>query len=258
MVSQENHRTSEVGAGVFVLGIPIHPVSPEKTLEVLDQAIEAGTKMRIVTLNPEMIMRAQTDQRLARAICGADLTVPDGVGVVWAMRRKGIKGQTRIAGVDLIESLLDQRRLQNKRGLRLFLLGGRPGVAAEAGERLRLRWPFVEIVGSRDGYFSVQENEEVLQEVNKAAPDLLLAGMGLPKQELWLAEYWERLRVKLAVGIGGGLNLWAGRIKRAPQLVRRMGLEWLFRTFHEPQRITRLKTLPSFVLEVFREVSSEK
>lgn len=258
MVSQEDHRTFEVGVGISILGIPVHAVSLEKTLEVLDQAIEAGTRMRIVTLNPEMIMGAQTDQRLARAICGADLTVPDGVGVVWAMRWKGIKGQIRIAGVDLIENLLDRRRHRHKQRLKLFLLGGRPGVASEAGERMKLRWPFVEVVGSRHGYFSVEDNEEVLQEVNNADPDLLLVGMGLPKQELWLAEHWERLHVKLAVGIGGGLNLWAGRIKRAPQLVRRMGLEWLFRTFHEPQRITRLKALPRFVLEVFWEARSER
>lgn len=248
MVGQGDYGNSEVDARVSVLGIPVHVVSPGKALEVLGRAVETGRKMRIVTLNPEMVMRAQTDQRLAQAICRGHLCVPDGVGVVWAMRRKGVKGQARIGGVDLIEDLLNQHA-EHKQELKLFLLGGRSGVAQEAGERMKRRWPSVEIVGSRHGYFTAEEDEEVIEQVNSGAPDLLLVGMGLPRQELWLTEHWERLHVKLAVGIGGGLDLWAGRTKRAPRLVRSLGLEWLFRTLQEPQRFSRLKVLPKFVLE---------
>ncbi|HHU50715.1 MAG TPA: WecB/TagA/CpsF family glycosyltransferase [Firmicutes bacterium] len=248
MVSQGDYGTSEVDARVSVLDIPVHVISPGKALEVLARAVEAGRKMRIVTLNPEMVMWAQTDQHLAQAIRQGHLCVPDGIGVVWAMRRKGIKGQARIGGVDLIEGLLDHHA-EHKEELKLFLLGGRPGVAQEAGERMKRRWPSVQIVGSRHGYFTAEEDEEIIAQVNNEAPDLLLVGMGLPRQELWLMEHWERLHVKLAVGIGGGLDLWAGRTKRAPRLVRNLGLEWLFRTLQEPQRFSRLMVLPKFVLE---------
>ncbi|HEY8344458.1 MAG TPA: WecB/TagA/CpsF family glycosyltransferase [Bacillota bacterium] len=248
MVSQGDYGTSEVDARVFVLDIPVHVISPGEALEVLVRAVETGRKMRIITLNPEMVMRAQTDQRFAQAVRQGHLCVPDGIGIVWAMRRKGIRGQARISGVDLIEGLLDHYA-EYKEELKLFLLGGRPGVAQEAGERMKRRWPSVQIVGSRHGYFTAEEDEEIMEEVNNGAPDLLLVGMGLPRQELWLTEHWERLQVKLAVGIGGGLDLWAGRARRAPRLVRSLGLEWLFRTLQEPQRFSRLKVLPKFVLE---------
>lgn len=233
----------------LVLDFPVHMMGLAEAVNELQTALEREIRVRVVTLNPEMIMLARRNQKLAWAIRRADLTVPDGTGVVWALRLAGFKGQERVGGVDLVEEFI---RATRNRGIKIFLLGGEPGVAAEASRRMKSMWPWVQVVGAAHGYHSSTDDERLVGTINSSGPDLLLVGMGLPKQEIWLAENWERLDVPVGIGVGGGIDLWAGRTKRAPGLLRRLGLEWLYRALREPWRFSRLRVLPLFVWTVMR------
>jgi len=197
-----------------------------------------------------MLMAGLNDPVLGRALSGADLVVPDGIGIVWALRRAGRHQQQRVTGVDLVETLLTE---QAAKGLRVFLLGGKPGVAETAKTNLERRWPGIQVAGCHHGYFSPAENEEVVGRINQAKPALLLVGMGVPRQEIWLYNQWSKLMVPVGIGVGGLLDLWAGRTKRAPAFLRSMGLEWLYRVCREPARWRRLLVLPGFIWKVWTE-----
>lgn len=194
-------------------------------------------------------MLGMRDARLAAALTRADLVVPDGIGIVWALRRAGNKRQQRVTGVDLVETLLARMALA---GLKIYLLGGKPGVAVAAAAQLVKRWPQVQVVGCHHGYFADEASPGLIAEINQAGPALLLVGMGVPRQETWLAEHWSELSVPLGIGIGGLLDLWAGRTVRAPYFIRKIGLEWAFRVWKEPQRWKRLRVLPEFIWRVWQ------
>lgn len=233
-----------------VLGLPVHTVTMARAVARIQQAMAEGVRMRVVTLNPEMVMAARYNPELDAALRRGDLIVPDGYGVVWALRRSGCKGQERIAGVDLVENLFTAGA---PGGLRVYLLGGADGVAEAAAGRIAARWPGVRVVGTAHGFFPPPAEDEVIREINAARPQVLLVGMGLPRQELWLAGNWEKLQVPVGIGVGGALDLWAGKVKRAPSLWRKGRLEWLYRALQEPARFKRLLVLPGFIHLVWRE-----
>ena len=195
-----------------------------------------------------MVMAGLKDPALGRALRNGDLVVPDGIGIVWALRRAGCPQQQRVTGVDLVETLLTETAAD---GLEVFLLGGQPGVAEKAQARLEQRWPGIRVVGCHHGYFSAAEEEEVVRRINQARPGLLLVGMGVPRQEIWLERHWRNLTVPVGIGVGGLFDLWGGRTKRAPAFLRKAGLEWLYRAWREPARWYRLRVLPGFVWKVW-------
>jgi N-acetylglucosaminyldiphosphoundecaprenol N-acetyl-beta-D-mannosaminyltransferase len=202
-----------------------------------------------------MVMAGLDNPELGAALRSAELVVPDGTGVVWALRRAGLRQQLRVTGVDLVEALLLRCAAQ---GLRLFLLGGQPGVAEEAAANLCRCYPGLDLVGVAHGYFSPAENSKVVAMINRARPDLLLVGMGVPRQEIWLQRQWGSLTVAVGIGVGGLLDLWAGRTKRAPDLLQTLGLEWAYRVWREPSRWHRLRVLPTFIRRVRAETGVKK
>ena len=248
---------SGVGEQVEVLGFPVAPLPLEAVAGRLASALATGERLRVVTLNPEMLMAALNHPELEKAIRDADLIVPDGIGIVWALRRQGWRRQRRVTGVDLVETLLarEQARAQPREQTRrrLFLLGGEPGVGEEAAARIERRWPGITVAGIHHGFFSPEESAKIVSLVNQARADLLLVGMGVPRQEIWLHQYWPSLQVTVGIGVGGLLDLWAGRRKRAPVLLRKTGLEWVYRVWREPARWRRLKVLPAFIRMVRAE-----
>lgn len=244
-----------MGKETTVLGLPVHAVTMAEAVAEIRQALVTGRRMRVITLNPEMVMAARRQPELDAALRQGDLVVPDGYGVVWALRRSGCKGLERVAGVDLVESLF---AAGVPGGLRAFLLGGAAGVAEAAATRITARWPGVRVVGTAHGYFPPPDENEVIRRINAARPQLLLVGMGLPRQEVWLAENWAKLQVTVGIGVGGALDLWAGRVKRAPHLWRKGRLEWLYRALQEPARFRRLLVLPGFIRLVWREIRLAK
>jgi N-acetylglucosaminyldiphosphoundecaprenol N-acetyl-beta-D-mannosaminyltransferase len=169
--------------------------------------------------------------------------------VIWALKRQGVS-TPKVAGVDLLRSMAEQAA---RVGHKLFLLGAKPGVAAEAAEALKAQYPGLTVVGVRDGYFKAEDEPALFDEIRQTSPDILLVALGVPRQELWIAQHQATLGVPVAMGVGGSFDVFAGRVQRAPKVFQQLHLEWLFRLIQEPWRFQRMQsTLPRFVAEVMK------
>ncbi len=247
-----------------VLGLPVHALAMEQTLAWIARRIDeradangsaatatppAQPLHQIVTLNPEIVMAAQRDESLRAAITSADLCIADGVGVVWAARRRGQRLE-RVTGVDLLERTA---QVAAARGWRLFLLGAAPGIAELAGEVLQRRYPGLQLAGAYSGGPQATARDDILTRLATMRPDILFVAFGSPAQERWIAGLREVLGaagVSVAVGVGGAFDFIAGHVPRAPRWMRRVGLEWLYRLLREPWRWRRMLALPRFALAV--------
>jgi N-acetylglucosaminyldiphosphoundecaprenol N-acetyl-beta-D-mannosaminyltransferase len=219
-------------------------------LDWIERMLEtAGPTQLVATVNPEFVMRARRDETFRRVLESAGLCLADGVGVVWAMRRQGCRGQQRVAGSDLLPRLAE---LCARRGWRPFLLGAQPGVAEAAARRLEARVPGLRVAGFHAGSPWPRDDEESLSRIRESQADLLLVAYGHPRQELWIDRNRDRLAVPVALGVGGAFDFLAGRRRRAPLVVRRAHLEWLWRLALEPWRARRMAVLPLYALAVLR------
>jgi N-acetylglucosaminyldiphosphoundecaprenol N-acetyl-beta-D-mannosaminyltransferase len=153
----------------------------------------------------------------------------------------------RVTGVDLMFRILDYCHQQGKS---IFIFGGKPGVADEAGRNINRKFPNIKIVGSRDGYFKTEEEKGIVDQINGSGPDVLFVALGAPKQEKWIDQYKDQLNVRIAMGVGGSVDIWAGTAKRAPEIYQKLGLEWFYRLIKEPWRYKRMLVLPKFMLQV--------
>ncbi|WP_105317354.1 WecB/TagA/CpsF family glycosyltransferase [Thermus tenuipuniceus] len=229
---------------VDLLGLPLDPVGMEEALARIQGFLKEEGTHQVVTLNPEIAVRAQEDQALKQAILEAELVTPDGVGILWAAKRLlGLELKERVTGVDLTLALLSRFP-----GIRVYLLGGRPGVAERAA--LEARRLGAEVVGYHHGYF--QEEEGVVEDIRQKAPDLLLVGMG-ERQETFIHRHKAHLRAKVAMGVGGTLDVLAGEARRPPAWAQRLGLEWLLRVGLDPKRWKRAPRLFRFAYMVLKE-----
>jgi N-acetylglucosaminyldiphosphoundecaprenol N-acetyl-beta-D-mannosaminyltransferase len=208
-----------------------------------------GPTELVATVNPEFVMRARRDENFKRVLNSAALCLADGIGVVWAVRRRGCRDQQRVAGSDLVPRLAE---LCVRRGWRPFFLGARPGVAEQAARHLEVRVPGLQVAGCHSGSPWPQDDEESLSRIERSGADLLLVAYGHPRQELWIDRTRDRLKVRVAVGVGGAFDFLAGRRRRAPLVVRRAHLEWLWRLALEPWRARRMAVLPLYALAVLR------
>ncbi|MGC7846372.1 WecB/TagA/CpsF family glycosyltransferase [Desulforudis sp. 1088] len=230
-----------------LLGARIDALSMREALEVVTALVTKGHPSQVITMNPEYLYRAQREPLLLDIANGAALVTADGVGIVWAARLAGRPVPERVTGIDLMLALLERA---SAKGWRVFLLGAAPGVAEEAAEKARERWPSLVICGTHHGYFETGEDDRIIGKVRAAAPDLLFLGLGAPKQELWGARYLQDLGVPVVMGVGGSFDVLAGKVKRAPAWLRKLHLEWLGRLLREPRRWRRQMVLPKFILMV--------
>ena len=233
--------------------MPIHRVTRAQALELLERWIaeRQGTRL-VMTPDTPALLRARRDPALLEAYEQADLVTPDGAGLVWASRTLNPENPLpmRVSGIDLLEAFCARAA---ERGYRVFFLGAAPGVAQEAAARLQARHPKLKVVGARHGYFSAEEEPSIVRAIGRARPDALFVGLGVPKQELWMVRHRAELAeldVPVVMGVGGAFDVLAGRLPRAPERWRRLGLEWLWRTLREPWRVRRVWRLPLFVLGV--------
>lgn len=224
---------------IDVLGVGFDSLTPEETVDAAAAMIEAGGFHYAVTPNPEFILAARKNPAFRDALNGADLVMPDGVGVIYAAKLLGRPLKSRVPGIDFADALM--ARLAG-RGGRVFLLGAKPGCADEAARNLERRHPGLVICGTHHGYF--QEDGPVVEQIAQAKPDLVLVCLGAPKQELWMVKNGPATGAGLLAGLGGALDVFAGRVERAPALWQRLGLEWLHRLIHDPKRIGRMAKLP--------------
>lgn len=230
-------------APVDVLGFDVHPIDLERaSTAVLALARASTSAALVVTLNPEIVVRAERDPALRAAVRRAELTVADGVGVVWAARRAGHALPGRVPGVDLAFEVM----ARGGADLRVALVGGRPGVADAAAGAARKRWG-VDVVLARHGYFDHERDGAALaDEVAASGAQLLLAGLG-EGQERLLDRHRPRWGVGAMIGVGGTLDVLAGSARRTPAWTRRVGLEWAWRVGGDPARWHRLPRLARFV-----------
>lgn len=233
---------------VAILDVNVASLTMAEAVAVVEKYMDEHAGALIATANAEMIMMANKDALLKQILNEADLVVPDGAGTVWAAHHLGAAMPERVAGYDLAQHLLARAP---KKGKKIFFFGSAPGVGEKAKLKAEREYPGIEIVGVRDGYFSKDQEAEIIAEIRTAKPDLLLAALGVPKQEKWLKEHLAELAVPVAIGVGGTLDVMAGVMKRAPRWMQKAKLEWLFRGLLQPKRIGRLMALPHFVLKVY-------
>ncbi len=230
-----------------ILGIEIHDVTMQETVNILSAMAMSGTSHHVMTVNPEFIMIAQHNDEFRSVLKNASLKIPDGIGVVLAARILGKPLKERVAGVDTVHELA---RISQQKKLRIFFLGAAPGIAERTAELLRSENPGMEIAGTYSGSPRIEEEDAICTIIEKARPHILLVAYGPPKQDLWIARTRHRLNVPLAMGVGGTFDFIAGVAQRAPQWIRKIGFEWLYRLFREPWRWKRMLTLPQFASRV--------
>ena len=209
--------------------------------------LQSKRRCMVVTPNAEIAQSCVTDDRLREIVRKAGLVLPDGIGVIYASRilKKPLK--QRVPGVEFGENLVSALR---DTGKTIFFLGGKPGVAEEAAHRLQVKYPGLKVAGTKDGYF--QREEEAVEAVQQAKPDVLFVCLGSPKQEYFMADHFDQLGATLMVGLGGSLDVYAGKVERAPALFRKLGLEWFYRLLRQPSRLGRMMKLPQYLWQSIR------
>lgn len=233
-----------------VLGYPVDIVDEDRALSIVESAWEAGKALHIVTLNAEMVVAAQQDSDLDRIVRHAHLIIPDGAGVVWAVRMAGTQ-IGRLPGIELAAATLERAA---RHGKKVALLGGRPEVVEKLLFVLPERYPGLNIVASRNGYFKPDEVETVVDDIAQHQPDLLLVALGVPKQEQFIDRFGPQFPNTVMIGVGGSFDVWAGEVKRAPEFMRKLDLEWLYRLIREPWRWRRMgSSLPNFGMQVLKD-----
>ena len=239
-----------------ILGVPVVPYTMDEAVAKLTGDTLAKKRNFVVTANAEIIMMAQEDSEYKKLLSEtADMVLPDGAGTVWAGNYLGYRIPERVAGYDLYLRLLEEAA---KKNIAVYFFGGKPGIAEAAAAEGKRRWPCLTVAGCRNGYFSAEEEAEIIENINRSGAAMLFAALGAPKQEKWLAKFRERLKPELLMGIGGSFDVLAGKVQRAPKWMQDAKLEWLFRLLKQPSRFGRMLALPKFVFAVRREKEKKK
>ncbi len=237
-----------------VLGLPVHLAADYG--QWLTACLQAGQGAHVVTLNAEMTMQASQDPQLAAIIRRADLVIPDGAGVVWHLWLRG-KRVKRTPGIELAGAFLTQvgywqqktpHRQEGQNAYPVVFYGGTPGTAAAAAAYWEAQVPGLTIALAQHGYLSPTEQDQFHQQLADLRPRVILVGLGVPRQELWIAQHRSQCPDAIWIGVGGSFDVWAGIKERAPAWCRRYHLEWLYRLYQEPWRWRRMLALPQFAL----------
>ena len=224
---------------IEVLGVSFDNVTMEQAAELGGEMLQEDRFHYVVTPNPEFILAAEKDESFRAVLNAADLVIPDGIGVIYSAKILGTPLSERVPGIEFSAKMLEKL---NEMGGRLFLLGAKPGVAEKAGENICAQYPNLVLCGTQDGYF--KDEEAVILKVAAAKPDLIFVCLGAPKQEKWMARWGQHTGAKMAIGLGGCLDVYAGNVERAPEAWQKLGMEWAYRLKKEPKRIGRMAKLP--------------
>ena len=234
-----------------VLGVPVYCITMEGALDFAEHLINAGSKGHyILAINPEKVMVLLKDDALRKAFAAAALLIPDGIGVVWAMR--GLHGldAVRVPGSELMPKLCE---LAARKGYGIFLFGSKAEVNQVAAETLAQRYPGLWVAGRANGYLQEEEMPGLIERINASGAKILFVALGSPKQEQWIQKWLPQLNVAVCQGIGGTLDTIVGTVKRAPPLFCRFGMEWFYRLITDPRRARRQAALPIFAAKVLKE-----
>lgn len=232
-----------------ILGIPIDRINMEEALLNIKSFLKSNEVHTIFTPNSEIMMAAQRDSYLKEILNQGDMLIADGAGVILASKFLGHKLPERVPGFDLVKNIF---QLSADIGLKFFLLGAKPGVAEEAIVNIISKYKYAEISGYHHGYFSKEEEDKIIGQINSSGAEILLVALGAPRQEKWIHENKDKLSVKVCIGVGGTLDIFAGKTTLAPRFFREHGFEWLYRLYKEPRRFRRMLDIPRFLLLVLR------
>lgn len=236
---------------VRVLGIPVDVVDMETSISKIDDWISSDFRGNyICAVNPEKVDILRKNDQLKSIFEKASLLIPDGIGVVMAIRLLYGKKIGRVPGSDLMPRLCAE---SVKKGYKIFIYGSKEEVSRQAVESLQQKHPGIRIVGRCNGFLKENEMPDLINRINRSEADILFVALGSPKQEIWMKNYLPQLKVKICQGVGGTLDTITGNVKRAPVFFQKMGLEWFFRLLREPSRISRQMILPKFALQVLKE-----
>ncbi len=241
---------------VNILGVKIDKVTEKEAFSRAKGFLKKEGVSKIYTPNPEIIMTAKEDSEFMEILNSADLLTADGIGVVYGAKILGTPIPERVAGFDLTCKILEY--LKDKED-GVFLFGAKPGVAEIAKQRLEKKYPGLKVVGTNDGYFTEEDVPVIIEKINESGAKLLLVCLGAKKQEKWINDNQDKLTsVRLCMGVGGTLDVFAGNVKRAPKIFIKLNLEWLYRLLKQPSRIGRFASLPKFIVEVAKSKKGMK
>ena len=221
-----------------LLNTYINNVTMPETIAAIEQMIEADKKSYVVAINVDVVMKIEEDSYLKKVVDNADMVLVDGKPLVWISKLHGKPLKAKISGSDLVPLLCE---VAAEKGYKIFIIGGKDGIAEQAKEKLENRLPKINIVGTFAPPFGFEKNESELDKINQmiseAHPDLLIACFGCPKQEKWIYENIEKYNAKVSVCAGATVDFLAGNVKRAPRWMSDHGLEWFYRFTQEPKRM---------------------
>ena len=246
-------REEGIAVRTEIMGVTFDNVTLEEAVQRGAELAEGPGFAYVVTPNPEIVNAARADESYREVLNGASLVLPDGIGVIRAAKILDRPMKERVPGIDFASGLLERLA---RRGGRLFLLGAKPGVAEQAAENLKAAFPGLVICGTNDGYF--QDDAPVVEKIRAAKPDVVFVCLGFPRQERWMARFGPETGAHLMIGLGGAMDVYAGKVKRAPKLWQKLGLEWAYRLVREPSRIGRMSKLPLFLVDVKKERKKER
>jgi N-acetylglucosaminyldiphosphoundecaprenol N-acetyl-beta-D-mannosaminyltransferase len=227
------------------MGIPVHLSNDYDCW--LGARLNQGLGSHVVTLNAEMVIQAERNEALANIIRKAELVIPDGAGVILYLWLQGQR-QRRCPGIELAECLL-QHAGQLGEACPVFFYGGSPDIAQNAAKAWQRQLPDLAIAGVQHGYLSPEDQQQLKVTLEKQQPRLILVGLGVPRQELWISQHRHLCPQATWIGVGGSFDIWAGIKTRAPVWLRNNHLEWLYRLYQEPWRWRRMMALPQFALK---------
>ncbi|MGB5824626.1 MAG: WecB/TagA/CpsF family glycosyltransferase [Proteocatella sp.] len=238
-----------------ILGVRIDHVDMKKAVARATQSMDSKKPFVIVTPNSEIVVKANNEPELMDFIEKAGMVVPDGIGLVIGSKLVKQPLAQRVTGIDLMVELVKYASAHQKS---IYLLGGKPGVAAQAAEKLKDQYPGLEVAGTHHGYFKGlhtgakghSEEMAVVEDIKAKKPDMIFVAFGAPKQEYFIDVYKDVLGAGLLMGVGGSLDVISGNLQRAPEIYQKMGMEWAYRLAKEPWRIKRAGALPIFALNV--------
>lgn len=237
-----------------VMGIDFPKITLDQTIEILSNVIEKNRSQvfHVITVNPEITMACQKDKALRSIVDEAGLITADGIGIVMVSRLKGGNLPERVTGYDTLLKLLD---IGNQKKWSFYFLGADPETNEKVCEVIHEKYPDVIILGRHHGYFKQNEEDAIVAEIGLMKPDILVVALGAPYAEKWIYKHKSQLAAKIAIGVGGSLDVISGKVKETPEIWRKLNIEWLFRLINQPSRWRRQLILPRFALRalLYRE-----
>lgn len=230
---------------IDVLGVGFDNVTMEEALARGRELLDAPGAHYVVTPNPEIVETCRTDAAAMAAVNGADLVLPDGIGVIYGAKILKTPLKERVPGIEFGTAMLEYCAQSGKS---VFFLGAKPGVAEQAAENLKARFPGLSVAGTKDGYF--KDDAAAAEAIRASGADMALVCLGAPKQEKFMAAYGEATGARLLLGLGGSLDVFAGVAQRAPEFYVKHNLEWFYRLIKNPSRAGRMMKLPLFLIHV--------